>query len=289
MKEEKILCKPSGVISISADLTAIQRKAYNVFLYYAKCAYAKNPAEEFIIIPLQELKDMIDDKSTDNKHLKESLSGIREAHVEFNSLYKDSAVWSDISLLSEIHIRIHPLNGKGIVVFALPPTIKKNIINNFLYAKIDLLIIKNLKSKYAIILYELIKDYKNVKIPKMKVEECKKLFGCGGKYEGRINQFQKKVLDPACFEINNNPDIYCKINYKITSDGIQFKFKLKQDEKEETSEALKGPISPPATSESAIKLPAILPITKELRNNPDNFVSIGDVFQKYLNKKSQPI
>ena len=283
MKEEKILCKPSGVISINADLTAIQRKAYNVFLYYAKCAYAKNPAEEFIIIPLQELKDMIDDKSTDNKHLKESLSGIREAHVEFNSLDKDSAVWSDISLLSEIHIRIQ--DGKGIVVFALPPTIKKNIINNFIYAKIDLLIIKNLKSKYAIILYELIKDYKNVKIPKMNVEECKKLFGCGGKYKGRINQLQKKVLGPACFEINNNPDIHCKINYEITSDGIQFKFKLKQDEKEETSATLERPISPPAVSESAIKLPAILPITKELRNNPDDFASLGDVIQKYLAKK----
>jgi plasmid replication initiation protein len=289
VNEEKILCKPSGIISINADLTAIQRKAYNVFLYYAKCAYIKNPAVEIITIPLQELKNMIGDKSTDNKRIKENLIGIRSAHVEFNSLGKDSAAWSDIALLSEIHILIK--NGIGIVAFALPPTIKKNIIYNFLYAKIDLLILKNLKSKYAIILYELIKDYQNVQIPKMNVEECKKLFGCAGKYEGITNQFKKYVLDPACSEINNNPDINCKISYEAGKDEIRFKFKFKSspDEKEETSAAPEIPMTPTAVSEAPIKLPAVLPVARELDKNPDDFVSLGEVFKQYFNKKSKGI
>ena len=43
--------------------------------------------------------------------------------------------------------------------------------SNGIYAKIDLIVIKGLKSKYSIILYELLKDYENVEIPVLSIEK----------------------------------------------------------------------------------------------------------------------
>ena len=66
-----------------------------------------------------------------------------------------------------------------IVKYSLPSFIIeaiKNIIkgnNNTLYANIDLMIIKGLKSKYSIVLYELCKDYEKAEVPVMTIEQLR--------------------------------------------------------------------------------------------------------------------
>jgi len=286
-KEEKILCKPSGIISMSGgQLIAQERKDINVLLYYAKSALVKDPTLDFITVPLQEFKNLSGDKSTNNTQLKKRLKALRKESVEYNVLGKDFNAWGDIGILSEIHSQINK-EGRGEIIFALSPTVKKNIINNFFYAKIDLLIIKDLKSKYAIILYELIKDYQNVQIPKMNDEEFKKLFGIAdGEGYKKISNLRKRVLDTACKEINDNPDINYKINYQIYPDGIKFEFAKKfPGRKEEPGKTLERPVIKSAPPE----LTPLLPLTKELKNSPPDFTPLGDVLAKYIDKKSRGI
>jgi plasmid replication initiation protein len=85
---------------------------------------------------------------------------------------------------------------------------------NGIYAKIDLVVIKGLKSKYSIILYELLKDYENVEIPEMTIEQFRDLFGVKNKYK-LFQNLKQRVIEPAINEINENKNIKWMVRYEL--------------------------------------------------------------------------
>lgn len=212
-KNTVIVEKPSGAIAISTNknFTALQRKLYDAFLYVAKQELNKNSNTVEFTISLNNVKGFFTENIyKNNKFLKEQILGLMEIIAQYNILNKDKVIhWEAFSILPRAYIE------EGIIVYEIPTPVKKAILNDKgVFAKIDLIIIKNLQSRYSIILYEILKDYRNAEIPEMRIEDFRKIFGIVNKYK-RFPDLKKRVLDPAIKEINENPHIEWSISYKL--------------------------------------------------------------------------
>jgi|GEM_PF-6475272 len=226
MKRAVILQKPSGTIAIGGNMNIRERKFYNGFLKVAKDRVKKDPRMHIFTVPLKELKKYLNVQEAD-KH-KEIIRQMHKIDFEYNLLGKDKTIEGFASLL----------------------VIKKD--NSF--AIIDLVIIKGLRSKYSVLLYELVRDYKNVEIPEMSIDKFRKLFGLDTgvknkdgkeikKYTDMPNM-RKRVLDVACNELTSNPNIDFEVSYKLFKTGkaytsIKFLIKPKQ-QKQQIKQQLDG-------------------------------------------------
>ena len=75
-----------------------------------------------------------------------------------------------------------------------------------------------MKSRYSVLLYELLRSYANIQIHTFDVEELKVFLGAE-KYE-RWADFQRKVLDIAMREINDLSDL--EVDYQIIKESRRF-------------------------------------------------------------------
>jgi len=224
-KNAVVLQKPSGIISIRVDLNTIQRKFYDALLYVAKQGLKKDINKNEFTISLSDLKEMLrkDEVDKNNSYYIAKLKDLKRKDVEYNILGKDQNDW-DIeglaSLVSDLRIKKHKKTDQVIITFEFPSIIKRSLIDpNGIYANINLVVVAGLKSRYAIILYGLVKDYEKVQIPEMTIERFRKLFNIENKYKGRIDNLKNKVLDVAVNEINNNENVDFLVFYELRKEG----------------------------------------------------------------------
>ncbi len=225
-KRAVILQKPSGTIAIAGNLEIREQKFYNGFLKVAKETVLKNNKEHWFSVPLAELKKVLNVKENDknNTVLKKIIKKMHKIDLEYNVLGKDKNIEGYSSLLNDIEFRNDKKTGKTIVKYSLPEIVRLSMIEKgAMYASIDLVIIKGLRSKYSVRLYEFAKDYINVQIPKLSIEEFRKIFGLynekGEKKYKQMTDMKKRVIDYACNEINNNSNIDFCISYKLEKHG----------------------------------------------------------------------
>ncbi len=232
-KNAVVLQKPSGAIAIRVELDAVQRKFYNALLFIAKKELAFDLNKKIFTIAFNELKELLNknEKDKNNSYYIEKLKEIKYKNAEYNILEKDSKAFGWVSLVSDLEVKQNEKTQVVDVTFELPERIKAALIDpNGIYANINLVIIRGLQSKYAIILYELVKDFQKVQIPEMTMEKFKKIFGIEEKYGGRINNLKSKVLDIAVRELNNNENIDFLVSYKLKKTGAKYthiKFEMK--------------------------------------------------------------
>jgi hypothetical protein len=240
-KNAVILQKPSGTIAVRVDITAEQRRLYNGLLWVARETIKKNKDERHYSINLAELKKLLNKSEQDknNDYYKEKMEELMRKIAEYNILGKDKAMQGKFVLVSHIQFEEDKRTKEKVVKFEIPEFVRERLVNpqDSLYANIDLVVIRGLTSKYAIILYELVKDYKNVEIPVMEIEEFKKFFGVDEikSYE-RIERLKAKVLNKAIEELNNNENINFTVSYKLIRRGkrythIKFESKPKPKQK----------------------------------------------------------
>lgn len=103
--------------------------------------------------------------------------------------------------------------------------------------------ISALKSSYAIKLYKLLYQYKNIKFRKFNIEELRKQFGINDSKYPRYSDFKKNVIDLPISQINENTDLnvaYSEIKFGRKVEVIEFKFNLKKGEliKNELTESI---------------------------------------------------
>jgi len=100
----------------------------------------------------------------------------------------------------------------GFITYALPKQAIETIYHPEVYGEIDLAIIKGLKSKYAIAMYEFITDYIKITTIKIKIDEFKILMGIDPQTQyQRFFDFNKRVIEPALDEINFKASIVVKV------------------------------------------------------------------------------
>ncbi len=259
-----ILEKPSGAIAIVGDMNALQRKLYDVFLFEAKNELKRDIKKDYFNISLSEIIGALELEKPNKQRLKQIIRDLVDIKIEYNYLRKDGETWGISSVLNDVKVDFDKEIGKTVIGYSLPRIVREAMIKkNGVFAKIDLVVVKGLKSKYAILLYELIKDYEKVKVPEMSMRDFRKMFGVENKYP-RMPDLRKYVLDPACREISENPHTDFTVSYELKKDGkaytsIKFhvkpkpaQLKFKQQAKKVISDELKE-------NEEAKELLALIP------------------------------
>ena len=230
-KNEVTLAKHSAVIQISNKISAIQRKCYNAFLYSAKKQLEENPGQFKFKIDAKVLLDFFQLGDKNYNILKEKLKELRKIEVEYNILGKDKKQnWGSFNILAGIEYKDSKF------IFSFPHQVLECLINPNVYTYIDLVIIKDLKSKYAIALYELLKDYKEIKELIIEIDKFRKLMGIKENQYTMFSTFRDKVINRAVSEINESEKIDFKVEYELRKSGRKYshiKFLIKKIAKKE--------------------------------------------------------
>ena len=245
-----IVHKPNQTIMFTnGEITATQRKAYNVILHKAWNALKVDSKKSVFEFELKELKDMAGIKSTENWQLKRDISKIRDMSVE---TVFDNGDWSVFSLISSARKKGNFLEVE------LPIQIREALLENNFYTTLDMMTIKSLEGKYSVILYEMAIRYQKAKIPEMTVQEFRQLTGIENKKGyNNFSNIEKKILTPAIQEINSDKtDII--LEYTTTTRGkktVSIKFTVKPKTKRD--------IIPAYDEVSATLMPGQLPLVAE--------------------------
>ena len=145
-------------------------------------------------------------------------ASLNDIKIEYNIVSKGKEVWGIMSFINNPQIAYYPENGVANIDFDVPHQII-NLIENpeqSCFAPIDLIVVKGLRNKYSIALYELVKDYYKIESKKFIISDFKRLIGSTDKYT-KFNMFAKRVLDPAVEDVNKNTDM--NVEYRIERIG----------------------------------------------------------------------
>ncbi|GBC84460.1 hypothetical protein HRbin11_00889 [bacterium HR11] len=205
-----VLKKHSAVIQMSNVVTGVQRKAWNVLLYYAREALRQDEARRIFEVPLGEVYRWTGIETTDWTKLKKALLALMNVIVEVNLLGKDREAWEAFVLLPSVGIQ------GGIVRFELAERLRQVLLHPRMYAPLDLGVLRGLRGKYAIALYELARDYVGAQIPEMSLDEFRKLMGLAPHEYSRFDNLLQRVLEPAVREVNEVTDL--ELSYTLFRD-----------------------------------------------------------------------
>ena len=212
---EIIIDKDSSSIQISNKITAIQRKSYNYMLKIAKNEFNKDKNIRTFSITADELLVFFGIGNENYTRLKKELEVLNRTQVRYNILGKNrrSKVSGAFTLISEFEYK------NGIISYSFPKKIEDMILYPKMFGKINLVVIKSLRSRYAIALYELAEDYINAQIPKMTIEKFRELMGVKTGQYFNNKDLRKRVVEVAIEEINRSEIIAFTISYEFEKTG----------------------------------------------------------------------
>lgn len=223
MKEMDILRKPSASVQVSnKEISLVQRKIFNSFIFKARHYINQDSSAFQFSISISELRNSIKFNSHNLKFLKEEIKALRSLEVEYNILGKDSKVeWGVMGLIGSASIK--DSSTGSVITYTLPHQLLNALKDpDNLYAKIDMQIIKGLKSKYTIALYELCQDYINVrKLPYMSIKTFRELMGIKETLYKDFSNLKKRVINVCEKEINESETIPFTIKYELKKEGTR--------------------------------------------------------------------
>jgi len=212
---EIIIDKDSSSIQISNKITAIQRKSYNYMLKIAKNELKRNPHARKFVITADELLIFFGFGDKHHHYLEKELDKLRKIDIKYNILGKATKreKWGSFALIAGYEY------DRGIIEYSFPHQIEEMILNPKMFGKINLVVIKSLRSRYSIALYELAEDYLNAQIPKMTMDKFRELMGLEKKQYYKFSMLKKRVIDVAVNEINDRENIGFTITYELEKVG----------------------------------------------------------------------
>ncbi|WP_026939688.1 replication initiation protein [Hippea alviniae] len=223
-KNAVIIHKPSGMIAVQTEMTLEQRKFYNAFIYVAKQELKKNKDTKVFRCALTDLKAMLDKAKQNNTYYIDLIFDLQERKAYFDILRKDIRVRGKMNVLSYAGVIERRSKKEEVwIEFEFPERIRKALIDmKGMYAELNLIIEKGFRSKYTLVLYENLRDYKNVEFPKIELETFKKLLGVEkGEYK-RFFDLKRRVIDVAVEELNENENIDFLVSYELYKTGRKY-------------------------------------------------------------------
>lgn len=220
-ESKTLIKKHSSLIQTNNVTTLQQRKSINAFILIARQVLKRDPNQTTFKIELSTLKKLAWIKNTNYEAVKESLKGLLTTAIEYNVLDKDKEVeWGAFNILSEVNIKTEN-NNNAVISFWFPTKILEQIKSPRMYSTLDLVIIRDLNSKYSLALYELLKDYQNLWTFVFKVEDLKKTLWVDQMKGYKVfSEFRKRVLKPAVDEINEKTDL--QVTYEGKKQGAEY-------------------------------------------------------------------
>ena len=212
---EIIIDKNSSSIQISNKISSTQRKCYNYMLKIAKNEFKQNRNARKFMISADELLLFFGMGKENYSYLKNELKVLNRTQVVYNILGKNrrSQESGAFTLISEFKYK------QGMITYSFPSHIEEMILNPKMFGKINLIVIKSLRSRYSIALYELAEDYLNAQIPKMTIEKFRELMGIEEHQYSKFATLKKNVIDMAVDEINDRENIGFTITYELDKVG----------------------------------------------------------------------
>ena len=268
------LKKPNQLVLLkNGAITASQRKIYTEILFQAQQELKKDPTKAFFSFNYLELRAKSGIKDNTNWHLKEDLNTLSKVSVE---TMDDRDNWGFFNLISDVR------KYKNSVEIQLPRTITEALFHNTYYTTINMLVLKSLEGKYAMILYEMALRYQKVKIPEMTIDEFRELTGTIDCYKD-FRDIRINVLEAAIKEITEKTDFILSYSLKkrgMKAIAITFTLKLKENQfkiKEISSENLVEKLK--KYSKETIEL-------FELVNDEEKTESMKKLLENLLKKQS---
>jgi len=195
----QILKKHVSAIHAVADLTALQRKLVNALLYNA---YDGLLTVRDHTISTKLLCEMIGFDSKNISYLKEALVGIMETVMQFDIMEDDGErSWEAMSLLTYVKVQ------GGTCTYRYEQSLAEKLYHPDIYSKINLSVLRNLRSSHALVLYENCLRYIAVgQTPVWDLELFRKLMAVEGRYK-EFKFLKRDVIVPAMKEVNAHSNI----------------------------------------------------------------------------------
>ena len=218
--EKQFVNKNVAAIHIKAKLSLTQRKMNNVLLYNAYGSLLTADEHQIPVPLLCELAG-IDSKNLAN--LKRALTGLTSTSITWNVLGEngEDETWGFASFLSGGQIK------NGICTYRYDKGLAKQLYHPDIYSRINLGVIKTIKTSHALVLYE--NCYRFVKRGHTgwwDLETFRDIMGLSesGSYK-QFKDLNKHVIKPAIAEVNQVSNIILEMEYKRSGrsiSGIRF-------------------------------------------------------------------
>lgn len=213
MKSSKFeVIKHSAAIHSSNTLSLVERKITNALLKNAYNDLQTKPVHQINITTLFRLIGW-GQGNADNE-IKNALTRLIETKVEFNIFGKDrKRVWGVTTLLSEAEIR------NGVCSYAYSSMLKELLYNPNIYARLDLQIQRNFRSKYSLALWEFFVDILGAAKQHetvsdwISIDDIRRLLDVTESYYDQFFQFNQKIIKTAISEINRESDLFVSVKY----------------------------------------------------------------------------
>lgn len=236
--DKQILKKHVATIHIGAKLSLLQRKLVNALLYNA---YAELLTAREHKINTRVLSEMIGFDSKNEAYLKASLKGLMETVVEFDVMEDDGEQsWEAMVLLPYAKIK------GGVCTYRYERSLAEKLYHPEVYSKINLSVIRELRSSHSLVLYENCHRYLGTgQTAVWELDVFRKLMGVEDRYK-EFKFLKRDVIGPAMEELNKVSNIQVALitirrGREVT--GIQFTVKpnpqlslLGMDEEDEVNE-----------------------------------------------------
>ena len=216
--------KASPAIQIQSRISLLQRRAWNVLLANA---YNELPDKDIHSVSIAELAAKLGFGDGNQEYLKEMLRSLRSCEVEWNLLNKDNKqVWGIAGLLASVEIE------EGICSYEFPKPLRLKLHNPRVYAKLNLRLQNQFRSRYALVLWEICFDYFDTdrdqgETPFIPLEVFKGLMGLEKDEYPIFKELNRNVIKPAIKEINDLTDYHVEIEQKRLGRRIgELKFRI---------------------------------------------------------------
>jgi plasmid replication initiation protein len=198
--------KSTGAVEISeptGQLTLADRRLFNFLLAQAHRDLGKARQHTVHLSGIRgfaaEVRSGVEEAG--NRRIKESVTRLQRTLVQFNYLDSEKGpIWQSSQLLGECRLVEH----SGELTYSFPAQLAERLIEPALYSYISLRVIYQFESKYALILYEILKRYSDRDASEpywaVKTSELRDLLGCREKLAD-WKDFRRRALDPALEEI----------------------------------------------------------------------------------------
>lgn len=207
-EDRQILKKHVAAIHIGAKLSLLQRKLVNALLYnaYDQLLTAK---EHKISSTL--LCEMIGFDSHNSAYLKAALKGLMETVVEFDVLEDDGETsWEAMVLLPYAKLK------GGVCTYRYEQSLAEKLYHPDVYSKINLSVLREMKSAHALVLYENCYRYVDIAhTPWWDVDVFRKLMSVDQMTSYKqFKLLNRAVIQPAMKEVNELSNIQLELETK---------------------------------------------------------------------------
>jgi plasmid replication initiation protein len=223
------LIKHSATIHVSNSLSLLERKIYNILL---KNAFHDLMRKDSYKISFIELKRNLGREGNTDNEIKEAIEKLVGTRLKWNIFDKDSQnEWGVTTVLAAASME------RGICSYEYSSKLKLFLAKPNVYARLNLLVQREFRSKHALALWEFLVDKlctskkDEIDTEWIDVDSYRMLLNIGGQYND-FKALNRDTIKKPVDEINKVSDIEVEVNYKKSKkrvNSVSFSIKRKSN------------------------------------------------------------